>query len=287
MELHIDPEFKSLIPPLTDEEHSELEQKILNEGFDGKKYGSLITWNGILVDGHNRYEICKYHNIDFVVDEKEFENREQVKEWIIRNQFGRRNLTPFQRAELALQLKPLIQARAKENQKDHGGTAPGKSLHQNTDKVLTPKVDTYKEVAKIAGVSHDTVHKVDVIKKEASDEIKQKVASGEMSIRQGYMKTRNKEVAAAKEPSKPEAKEAEKEKSLVSQTKEESENTSLISIPEFQSAVNRFLAEVQPYVFMEEHFKALSQDEIGLFNREINFIEQWTSDIKKILGGLK
>jgi hypothetical protein len=38
----------------------------------------------------------------------------EAKEWIIRNQFGRRNLTLAQRSELALKLEPLIQKKAKE-----------------------------------------------------------------------------------------------------------------------------------------------------------------------------
>lgn len=53
--------------------------------------------------------------------------------------------------------EPLIAARAKERQKEHGGTAPGrgKTLCQKSDKVF----DTKKEAAALAGVSHDTFHK--------------------------------------------------------------------------------------------------------------------------------
>ena len=52
--LKIDPEFQSQIPPLTDDEFKQLEENILKEG---KLLSPLIVWNNILVDGHNRYEI--------------------------------------------------------------------------------------------------------------------------------------------------------------------------------------------------------------------------------------
>ncbi len=43
----------------------------------------------------------------------------------------------------------MIAAKAKENQQIHGGTAPGKTLSQNSAKVI----DTRKELSKLAGVS--------------------------------------------------------------------------------------------------------------------------------------
>lgn len=190
MSLKIDSEFKNLIPPLTKEEYQGLEQKIITEGFDVSQ-GKLITWNGILVDGHNRYEICTRNKIQFETQEKQFDNRESVKEWIILNQFGRRNLSSFQRSELALQLKPLIQAKAKENLKTNTENQ-NRMPFQNSGKAIE-KYQTDKVLAKIAGVSHDTIYKVEQIQKHASDEVKQKVKSGEMSIRQGYMITKPKE----------------------------------------------------------------------------------------------
>ena len=51
--LKIDPEFQSQIPPLTDDEFKQLEENILKEG---KLLSPLIVWNNTLVDGHNRYD---------------------------------------------------------------------------------------------------------------------------------------------------------------------------------------------------------------------------------------
>ena len=96
--LSVDPEFQSKIPPLTAEERSQLEANILEEG---RLLNPLIVWKGIIVDGHNRFEILKEHpEIEYTVLEKEFAGREEAIVWICKNQLGRRNLTPEQRRYL-------------------------------------------------------------------------------------------------------------------------------------------------------------------------------------------
>ena len=93
--LKIDPEFQSQIPPLTDDEFKQLEENILKEG---KLLSPLIVWGNTLVDGHNRYAILQKHpEIYFSTMPLRFENREEAIAWICRNQLGRRNLTPEQK----------------------------------------------------------------------------------------------------------------------------------------------------------------------------------------------
>ena len=96
--LKIDPEFQSQIPPLTDDEFKQLEENILKEG---KLISPLILWNNTLVDGHNRYAILQKHpEIYFSTMPLRFENREEAIAWICRNQLGRRNLSPEQKRYL-------------------------------------------------------------------------------------------------------------------------------------------------------------------------------------------
>ena len=96
--LKIDPEFQSQIPPLTDDEFKQLEENILKEG---KLISPLIVWNNTLVDGHNRYAILQKHpEIYFSTMPLPFESREEVLAWICRNQLGRRNLSPEQKRYL-------------------------------------------------------------------------------------------------------------------------------------------------------------------------------------------
>ena len=98
MDLRIDKEFAEKIPPLTKEEFDQLEANILA---DGRVINPLIIWNGVIVDGHNRYRILQEHpDIPFETFEKEFSDRYEVIAWICKNQLGRRNLTPAQRKYL-------------------------------------------------------------------------------------------------------------------------------------------------------------------------------------------
>ena len=55
--LQVDEEFERVIPPLDDDEFKNLRLNILR---DGEIYYPIITWNGVIVDGHHRYKIFKY-----------------------------------------------------------------------------------------------------------------------------------------------------------------------------------------------------------------------------------
>lgn len=169
----IDVEFKNLIPRLTAEEYEQLEKNIIAEGCRD----ALVTWQDILIDGHNRYEICKKRGIDFKTVEKEFDSRQDATEWIILNQFGRRNLSAYDRSLLALKLKPIVAEKAKENILATQNNAQSAAF-QKSDK----QIHTDKEIAQIAGVSHDTINKVEKIESKAAPEVKEKLKSGNISI---------------------------------------------------------------------------------------------------------
>jgi hypothetical protein len=87
------PELRDLIRPLSKLEYEQLEENIREEGIRDM----LILWKRgqehILVDGHNRFSISQKYGLDFLYVEREFENIEKVKEWMIDNQLGKRNLT--------------------------------------------------------------------------------------------------------------------------------------------------------------------------------------------------
>ena len=92
--LTIDPEFEGKIPSLREEELKQLEENILA---DGVVINPLIVWDGVIVDGHNRYRILQKHpEIQFTTYEKQFPDRYAAIAWICKNQLGRRNLTQEQ-----------------------------------------------------------------------------------------------------------------------------------------------------------------------------------------------
>jgi Na+/phosphate symporter len=101
-------------------------------------------------------------------------------EWIILNQFGRRNLPAYERAKLALLLEPIIAAKAKENQGKRTDLIT-ENICQKSDKCSEP-IDTKREVAKAAHVSHDTIAKVKKIEAKATPEQKQELKNDTVSI---------------------------------------------------------------------------------------------------------
>ena len=155
--IYIDREFESLIPPLVDDERRQLESNLIA---DGCRDPLVVCEDGLLIDGHNRFEICTRLNISFTIQVKKFDTRDDAKTWMIQNQFGRRNLNAYVRTVLALQLESLFAEQAKRNQKLSDGR--GQKGGQNSAHLLEP-TKTRQEVAKVANVSHDTVAKVKFI----------------------------------------------------------------------------------------------------------------------------
>jgi N6-adenosine-specific RNA methylase IME4 len=171
MKIVIDQAFQSLIPPLATDELAQLENNIVAEGCRDP----LVVWDGVLIDGHNRYEICTRLDIPFDVVSVDLDSMDDAKLWIVRNQLGRRNISDFVRVELALIAKPLIEAKAKANQ----GTRT--DIVQNSAQSIAP-LKTRDAIADLANVSHDTVTKVEKIKAKAAPELLAAVRTGSVSI---------------------------------------------------------------------------------------------------------
>jgi hypothetical protein len=173
----MDTRFKHIIPPLSADEYNQLERNILQDGIREP----LVVWGDTLIDGHNRLSIAQKHGLEYKTVSMDFGDDKAAKEWIILNQFGRRNINNYQRSVLALELKPIIAEKAKENLVTH--TADG---YQGLQISAKAPIDTRKELATIAGVSHDTIAKVEKIELSASEDVKAQVRSGEISVNQAY-----------------------------------------------------------------------------------------------------
>lgn len=103
-DLIIDAEFRDLLPESRKDEDDGLEASVM---MTGGPLEPIYVWKqqGIIVDGHRRYAICRKHNLPFKRVELEFDNREHVIAWMRSWQCDRRNLTPLevknQRGQLA------------------------------------------------------------------------------------------------------------------------------------------------------------------------------------------
>jgi len=153
--LKIDHEFADQIPPLTDEEFEQLEANILD---DGEVINPIIMWNGIIVDGHNRYRIIEEHpGIPYKTFEKKFSDRNEVMAWICRNQLGRRNLTPEQK-------KYLIGKQYRVEKGSHGGergterdASTGEFTASSQNGNLRSEDKTWRKIAKENNVGKNYV----------------------------------------------------------------------------------------------------------------------------------
>lgn len=175
----IDPEFRSLIPPLRPDERAGLEAGIVKDGL----LSPLIVWDGhnTLLDGHNRLEICESLGMSYKTESIQLESRNAAKLWIVTHQLNRRNLTDLNRIALAKQAEGFIAAKAKANQKDHGGTAPGKSLLLKSGEVIEP-IRTDKAAAALAGVSHQKYAQGVLVLESGTPELIQAVNEGVISV---------------------------------------------------------------------------------------------------------
>ena len=165
MQITVDNELKSYIRPLKDEEFEKLKESILIEGIRDP----LVVWQGILLDGHHRYKIAQELGLEYKIVEIELPNKEAVKEWIIKNQLGRRNLTE---QEASYYRGKLYESRKLRQGGDR------KSKAQN---VLL--INTAEEIGKEYGVSHMTV-KRDAEFSKSVDKITRK-----SNTQNGYLKT--------------------------------------------------------------------------------------------------
>jgi N6-adenosine-specific RNA methylase IME4 len=191
--IHIDPEFKSLIPPLSKEEYDLLEKSILSEGCRDP----LVVWqNGklTLIDGHNRYEICSKNNVNFKLHYKTFTNTEEVKDWIITNQLGRRNLTDSLREYFR---GKLYESRKK---RERGGgdkkSIEYKNQRDQNDPIDSTLKKTAEIIAKEQNVSPGTVKRsyqysqaIDTIGNTCGEEIKQKILKEEIKTTKEEIKS--------------------------------------------------------------------------------------------------
>jgi site-specific DNA-methyltransferase (adenine-specific) len=201
--LIIDAEFRALIPPLRPEERAGLEASLRAEGCRDP----IVVWHNIIVDGHNRYDICEAHKILYETTELDSSlDREAVKLWIRRNQLARRNLTDDQRAAVLHELLKAEAAVARRERARKGGKGggvgrpKGNSSEDNVSSKLSdpPKERSRKALAAAARVPERAVRALGAAEK-AMSQAKGPKAAKELiaSVKDGH-KTVKQATAEAK-----------------------------------------------------------------------------------------
>ncbi len=203
-DIKIDPEFKALLPPLTIEELAKLEFNLKEDGCREP----LMVWNGYLVDGHNRYDICTRLQLPFQVNYIDKPDRDSAMLWMLGNQGGRRNLADIDRIAIAKKREVIIARQAKENHSANGGNKAALAMSP------TPlKINTRAESAKAAGVGEKKYDEGKVIlaaieSGEIKPEVMDQIRTGKKAIHTVAREIKEsrkptEEYVAPEEPSKP------------------------------------------------------------------------------------
>ena len=227
-ELKIDPELRDLLPPLTSEEYKQLEKNSVENGFD--RNFPIMEWQGFIVDGHNRYDICKKHHIEPIIGTLAYKTKEEVMEWMLDIQLGRRNLTPIQKIAITEKYRPIYEKQAKENQSKAVSEA-----NKNRNNPYLPNlvnmdrdsVDTTKKLSKLAGVGKETYRMGAKILNSDNEKLKQEVLSGEKSINAGY-----RELTGKKENKKEEIKNTNSQNNIENKKEKRVVENGVILLPE-------------------------------------------------------
>ena len=282
VQLTINPNFESVIPPMTTAELVLLEDNILA---DGKVLMPIVVWNGTIIDGHKRFKIVgKHPEIQFTITELFFEDEYEAIAWICKNQLGRRNLPEEYK-------KYLIGKRydaEKKIAKFHGNqyTLGKESGVGQNDPHQKKKHGTRTQVAEETNTSESYVKRADVYAR-GVDAIEEIAPGMKDEILSGTISTTDEEVMSAAKMSPEEIKKLaedlrlpkreRKEKREKSQPIEESILDSMLG------AVNQFVGTCGNYLV---RFPRLLEDAYykekvrGILNVARKYLDEIEGEIK-------
>ena len=201
-ELSISEKLDKALPPLTEGELSLLTESILTEGCREP----IVVFNGTVIDDHNRYRICREHNIPFAITEMEFDDEDDALLWIIKNQLGRRNIPDFVKGELVLPLEAQLREEAKKRMGRRKKEETLADLPNNNE-----PLNTRDTLAEIAGISSRTLGTVKKLIELADEDTLAKLRAGEISIHGAYKAIKDQEEKRKYEEAVRRSKEMDKE----------------------------------------------------------------------------
>jgi hypothetical protein len=173
------------VDPLTPAELDALERSLLAEGCRD----ALVLWGEVLVDGHNRYALCRKHGLPFqTVQNPRFRSLEDVQLWLIDQHLGRRSLSDFQRGALALRKRDML---AERRGRAAAVPAPAPEAVPEAAEVaapLPPPIEappallTREALAQAARLSSSQVVQIEKIQKQGAPALVQAVKAGVVSL---------------------------------------------------------------------------------------------------------
>lgn len=170
------PEMEQLLPPLCAEQFCSLEKDILENGC----YTPIVVNEDlVIIDGHNRFRICEKHGLPFRILVFSFCDLLEAKQWALDTQRNRRNLSLWELGQIALKLKPELDAAAKKNQGCRS------DLSANSSKPYTP-IDTRKEMAAAVKIGEQSMGRITRLTEDAPQVLKDALESRKVSVNCGW-----------------------------------------------------------------------------------------------------
>ncbi|WP_101926469.1 MULTISPECIES: plasmid replication/partition related protein [Luteimonas] len=184
MDIVVLEDLKAYIDPLTADEYEALERSLLAEGCRD----ALVLWGDVLVDGHNRYGICRKHGLPFTtIQNTRFQSMDDVHLWMIEQHLGRRSVSDYQRGVLALRKRAILGARQQaardatpDAASEDATASAGSDDRPPWDEAPVPV--SRAELAREARLSANQVGLIERIHAQAAPELVEALKAGDISI---------------------------------------------------------------------------------------------------------
>ncbi len=149
LELHINPEYQSLIRPLTKGEYESLKEGIQKHGQQVK---IIVNTECVIIDEQHRYKADLELGITPDIEIRHFKNKVEEIECIIQCNLPRRQLTDADKIEIGHKIKPIYQELAKQNQ-----SLAGKNYGKRIDNSYMPNDTQLSPIGRVDDIVAKTV----------------------------------------------------------------------------------------------------------------------------------
>ncbi|AZQ65624.1 hypothetical protein EI427_25655 (plasmid) [Flammeovirga pectinis] len=183
------PELESYIRKQDVEEAELFRESIETEGIrEPLLLVNIPGHDNLLIDGHHRYKASENSPTVPVKYITSLNTLDEVKVWMLKNQLGRRNLKDFERIELSEKLLSFNAKLGIEKRVQNASKNESANLHfRSEEESASPKkIDHTQNIADTANTSRRNTSKALKIIREAPEELKDLVRSGERSIHSAY-----------------------------------------------------------------------------------------------------
>lgn len=186
MLLKINPEYESLVPPLSQAEYNALKDSIKTEG---QQLPIIVNAGMEILDGHHRNKACLELSIEPDFEIKHFDDELSERLFVVEANLRRRQLNALDAVALSLEAERIIGERAKQKLSIAGktfGSGKENSLCSNEQTLFKEPIHAREIAAKKAGISETTFHRAKTVLEKGSPELQQRVREGKTSIAHAY-----------------------------------------------------------------------------------------------------